>query len=807
MKNTSRPLNGRTEADSAVQFEEILRQNGILDLLPIAAFACDMDGFIKAYNKEAALLWGWAPVIGVGGARYSGAYRLYRPNGEYMPHNETPVAACLTDGIARKDIEIVVGRPDHTRVHVRVNIAPLRDQSGLQVGLISCLYDITAEKTAEKELTRRTGELQDYVDNANIGLHWIDASGIIKWANQAEMDMLGYSAAEYIGHHISEFHVSQEKIKDILMRLKDNQTLVQYESELRAKDGSVKTVHISSSVFREDGRFVHTRCFTIDVTEQKKLYRALAESEVRYKSLVDSLPVAVYTCNKEGRITFFNEVAVKLWGYRPDIRDASLKYCACYKVFVDGNFILPHETPMAVTLETGRPFRNAEAVVQRPDGSTFYASVNIDPIYDEAGNIAGAVNVFQDISELRRAEQSRQQSEEKYRRLANGLEIEVAEKMKELKKSEDRYHKMIEEVDDYAIILLDREGIIMNWNKGAQKIKGYKEEEIVGKSFQEFYLPADREDGLPLRLLREAYVNGKAIHEGWRKRKDGTAFWGSIVLTALHDEENNVVGFSKVTRDLTKRKLAEDRTNEYLAKLEFQNKELEQFVYAASHDLKEPLRKIHIYNSFVAENPANRLDAKSATYLERSINATERMKGLIEDLLTYSRATANTEAYQDVDLNQLIDELVSFHKEEFEQKGVSIERGELGFIRAVPFLIEQLFSNLIDNAIKYRHPDRSPHITISNLLVDGKGLVQFKADHSKQYHKITVKDNGIGFDPRFAGKIFEIFQRLASSPGINGSGIGLAICTKIVQNHKGFIHADSEPGKGAGFHVYLPLTE
>jgi signal transduction histidine kinase len=223
--------------------------------------------------------------------------------------------------------------------------------------------------------------------------------------------------------------------------------------------------------------------------------------------------------------------------------------------------------------------------------------------------------------------------------------------------------------------------------------------------------------------------------------------------------------------------------------------------------LKEPLRKIHIYNSFVAENPANRLDAKSATYLERSINATERMKGLIEDLLTYSRATANTEAYQDVNLNQIIDDLVSFHKEEFEQKGVSIERGELGFIRAVPFLIEQLFSNLINNAIKYRHPDRSPDITISSLLVEGRGLVQLKADHSKQYYKVTVKDNGIGFDPRFAGKIFEIFQRLASSPGINGSGIGLAICTKIVQNHKGFIHADGEPGKGASFHVYLPLTE
>src|SRR5580704_355085 len=121
----------------------------------------------------------------------------------------------------------------------------------------------------------------------------------------------------------------------------------------------------------------------------------------------------------------------------------------------------------------------------------------------------------------------------------------------ELRKSEERYHKMIEEVEDYAILMLNREGIVQNWNKGAEKIKGYKESEIVGKSFRLFYLPEDREKKLPEKLIEEAVRNGKAIHEGWRMRKDGSKFWGSIVITALHDEERNVIGFSKVTRDLT----------------------------------------------------------------------------------------------------------------------------------------------------------------------------------------------------------------------------------------------------------------
>ena len=191
---------------------------------------------------------------------------------------------------------------------------------------------------------------------------------------------------------------------------------------------------------------------------------------------------------------------------------------------------------------------------------------------------------------------------------------------------------MVEEVEDYAIILLDREGIIQNWNKGAQKIKGYPESEIIGKSFSSFYLPDDRRDGLPEKLLSRAAEHGKTVHEGWRIRKDGSIFWGSTVLTALHGKDNNIIGFSKVTRDLTERKLAEDKLREYTRQLEFQNKELEQFAYAASHDMKAPLRKIHLFTSAIAESQANILDEQSKEFLSRTINAVKRMDNLIENL-------------------------------------------------------------------------------------------------------------------------------------------------------------------------------
>jgi PAS domain S-box-containing protein len=363
---------------------------------------------------------------------------------------------------------------------------------------------------------------------------------------------------------------------------------------------------------------------------------------------------------------------------------------------------------------------------------------------------------------------------------------------------------MIEEVEDYAIVLLDRNGIIQNWNRGAEKIKGYKEEEIVGKSFSNFYLQADRERGLPDRLIKQAAEQGKATHEGWRLRKDGTAFWGSIVITALHDKDNNVRGFLKVTRDLTERKLAEDQMRDYTLQLEFQNKELQQFAFAASHDLKEPLRKINFYNNYVITNTANSLDEKSKEYLNRSMSAVKRMADLIDNLLAYSQIDSAADSFRETDLNEIVDEIINSHKDVLEQKEVQFQTGGLPRLRAIPFQMRQLFDNLINNSIKYKHPERKSLITITSERLAAEEMTAKEADPATDYYKISVIDNGLGFQPLYAEKIFEIFQRLKSQSEYKGSGIGLAICKKIVQNHRGLITATGKENEGARFDVYLP---
>jgi signal transduction histidine kinase len=242
----------------------------------------------------------------------------------------------------------------------------------------------------------------------------------------------------------------------------------------------------------------------------------------------------------------------------------------------------------------------------------------------------------------------------------------------------------------------------------------------------------------------------------------------------------------------------------YLAQLEFQNKELDQFVYASSHDMKEPLRKIHLYNSYIAGNPDNQMDQKSREYLTRSIRAVGRMNRLIEDLLAYSRITNIKDGFERVDLNKLIDEIIGFRKEDIERKNITIHCESLPVINAIPFQINQLMSNLLDNAIKYNDPEKIGNIRIEAATVPAKALEVTTAPF-REYYQISIKDNGIGFEADFTDKVFELFQRLPNTSDVKGSGIGLAICKKIVQNHNGFIKASGNPGVGATFSIYLPV--
>ena len=372
--------------------------------------------------------------------------------------------------------------------------------------------------------------------------------------------------------------------------------------------------------------------------------------------------------------------------------------------------------------------------------------------------------------------------------------------------SEERYHKMIAEVQDYAIILLDENGIVQNWNSGAEKIKGYAASEIVGRSFENFYTPEDRLDGLPKRLLHTAKITGKAVHEGWRVRKDGTRFWGSIVITALHATDGTIIGFSKVTRDLTQQKVANDTLTAYTRELEIQNAELEQFAYVASHDLQEPLRKIQTFTGLIQERFHDEKFVR--VYLEKLDTSAKRLSQLVKALLDYSKVsrelTGKVHQHSDVDLNEVLAEVKQDFELVLEEKNAKIKAWDLPTVKGNKVQLGQLFGNLISNSLKFTKSE--PLITITSAEVRGNEIPDVPEDlKDRQFYQITFRDNGIGFDQEYAKRIFVLFQRLHGKQEYSGTGIGLALCKKIVENHGGIIDATSTLNKGATFTVYLPV--
>jgi len=512
--------------------------------------------------------------------------------------------------------------------------------------------------------------------------------------------------------------------------------------------------------------------------------------------LLNVLPVAVYTCNSEGVITFYNAEAEKLWGCAPQVGQDT--WCGSLKVYNEEGKILTYkETPIAIALQGGE-LAGSEIIIERADGTLRQVTPNIRLLHDGSGIITGAITVLAD-SVVKTSNGELLQDDVTYKSLSELLEHKIEERTATLKKSEERYHKMIEEVQDYAIVLLDTEGYILNWNLGAEKIKGYTEEEIIGKNFREFYLDHDRKNKLPEMLIKQAHDTGRAMHEGWRRRKDGTRFWGSIVITALHDDADNIIGFSKVTRDLTERKLADDRIANDAKDIEFRNKQLEEYAYIASHDLQEPLRKIQIFTELLEEDIDNK--EAVARNIGKIKTASRRMSNLIKDVLKYSQLSRADELFEIIDLNTVLATV----KEDFdlltEQKSVTVHHTTLPVITGIPIQLHQLFSNLFSNAIKFSSNNPRIEITAEALLpAEVKSYPQLNTDRS--YVKILFKDNGQGFNQQYGDQVFKMFKRLTDNAG---TGIGLALCKKITENHNGHIGVASEVGKGTAFTIVLPV--
>ncbi len=377
---------------------------GFVELLPVAAYACDRDGRVLWFNSLAERLWGRAPRLGDPTERFCGSYRLFF-GGREITREETPMALALATGEAVRGAEGIVERPDGSRVWAMVHILPVKDDGGNVVGAINCFHDTSDLHRLTKDLSDKQEELEDFFENGAVPLHIVSCEGTIVRANQAELDLLGYCREEYVGRPIADFHADADTIAEILARLGRGEKIERLPARLRAKNGAIRDVLITSSPRLRDGRFVNTRCFTVDVTAERAAKAEAADSEERYRQLLQALPAAVYTTDAEGRITYYNRAAAEMSGREPEL--GIDKWCVTWRLYKpDGTRLAHEECPMAIALKEQRPVRGVEAVAERPDGTRVPFIPFPTPLLNSAGDLVGAVNMLVDISERKQSETS-----------------------------------------------------------------------------------------------------------------------------------------------------------------------------------------------------------------------------------------------------------------------------------------------------------------------------------------------------------------------------------------------------------------
>jgi PAS domain S-box-containing protein len=486
-------------------------------------------------------------------------------------------------------------------------------------------------------------------------------------------------------------------------------------------------------------------------------------SELQISLLVESVgDYAIFILDAGGHIATWNRGAERLKGYRAD--EIIGQHFSTFYTAEDRERGHPdHE--LQVAIRDGRFEEEGWRI--RKDGSRFWASVVITALRDSGGKHIGFGKVTRDLT-------ARRLGEEQLR--ATAAELQTANAQLE------QFRRLVVSVRDYAIFMLDPGGHVVTWNVGAENIKGYAAEEIIGRHFSAFYTTEDRERGHPAHELELAAREGRFEEEGWRVRKDGTTFWAAVTITAMRNDDGMLDGYAKVTRDLTMRRAAEEA-------LRAANEELDRFASLAAHDMSDPLRTIAGFAELLEKEE---LGPPATEWISHIVTTSDRMRRLLDSLLTFARAGEDAYPPGPVELRTTAVSVLASLAGAVRETGAEIimRLPEEAVVWATTHDVELLLQNLVSNALKFGDSAR-PRVEIA-------------AEPDGESWRLVVADNGLGIAHGDHERIFGAFERAHAEDGHHGSGLGLAICERVVHRHGGTIGVESTPGQGSRFWVLLP---
>ncbi|WP_247729087.1 PAS domain S-box protein [Halovivax limisalsi] len=637
----------------------------------------------------------------------------------------------------------------------------VRDDSGEITNYLGYLVDITERKERERELQR----YETVVETVNDGVYVVDDEGRFTMVNDAYVEMTGYDRDDLIGAHVSlvvdQAVAERAQVTEAEMRHGgSNGSTV--EAELRRADGerlpSEATFALLASPDEPDRRVGVVR----DISDRRERERELRRKERRYEAVFEDPNILVGLLDPDGTVLDINGTAMEyvdaaladvtgepFWetpwwggqaGVQSDVREWTERAA-------DGEYV------------------DFEADLIRPGGDRYTLSGYFRPVTDEDGEVVSIIVSDRDVTERKEREQALQESRNQLRALIDVLPV--------------------------AVFVAEADGEIVEWNEAAEAIWGGEVAESESVAEYEAYDAWWADTGEPVEphewpLARA--LRGEEVTDPDEIEIEGFDGERRIVLnhgTPVRNADGEVTRAVVTLVDITERK-------EYQRRLEASNERLEQFAYAASHDLQEPLRMVSSYLQLLERRYGDELDADGREFVEFAVDGAERMREMIDALLEYSRVETKGEPFEPVDLQATLDDVLDDLRLQIEESDAEITSESLPRVEGDASQLRQLFQNLLDNAIEYSG-DEPPRIHVG-------------AERDGDRWQLTVSDRGIGIDPDYQDDIFEVFNRLHGRDEHAGMGIGLALCQRIVERHDGKIRVDSDPGEGTTFTVTLPAA-
>jgi PAS domain S-box-containing protein len=659
-------------------------------------------------------------------------------------------------------------------------------------GIIVVATEVTQQVLSKQGLQRSENQFRNLVTQSQFAKAILKGPElVISIANESMLNIWRRSLDEVVGRRLIDVfpELKEQRFVELLNDVYNHAKIHRENEAIIYVDGpgGVKKHYLDfqyAPIFEVDGNVSGIMVSVSDVTDKVTLRQQFAETADRLSLATEGTRLATWDLNIQTREIIHSGRLAAIFGY-DETEVLSHRQMRDQVHPEDRHNIV--EKAFQAALQTGVYYYEAR-IIHR-DQSVHWIRTQGKVLFDEAHVPQRMLGTMMDITDRKESELALKTIEDKFRTLADSL--------------------------PQFVWTADANGNLNYFNRSMTSYSGHTGEEIERNGWLQLVHPEDREESL---LLWNAAIKEGTdfMFEHRLKRFDGEYRWYQCRAIPQHNAHGTIEMWVGTSLDIHDNRLfidqletkVQERTQQLIVannELIRTNMELAQFAYVASHDLQEPLRKIQTFATRILETENANLSERGKDYFNRMQASSTRMQQLIVDLLAFSRANVAEKHLESTDLNQVLQNVKEQLSDVIQAENAVIINDELPVRDVIVYQFEQLFMNLIANALKFIGPDRSPVIEIRSGEVPGAAIPLAGADAARRYQYISFADNGIGFDPQYKERIFQVFQRLHNRSAYEGTGIGLAICKKIVENHKGLIDAVGRPGIGSTFIIYLPF--